>query len=175
MELTTIIQKLHNERAKLDQVINRPIVWRLRIQILTKPGHVGAIIVTRLIGPIAARAEKQLVPAEQARDETLKRAKAIKEAGASGLFVPGIAAADEIKAVAAACGLPLNVMARPGAPKAAELKALGAKRVSAATSIYNAAMAAATDAAREFLAEGDSEKLWARRGAPVDYNKLFQA
>lgn len=118
---------------------------------------------------------KQLVPAEQAQAETLKRAKAIKDAGASGLFVPGVFAADEIRAIAAGCGLPLNVMARPGAPKASELKALGAKRVSAATSIYNAAMAAVTEAAREFLTEGDSDKLWARRGAPVDYNAMFKA
>ncbi|MBI3437481.1 MAG: isocitrate lyase/phosphoenolpyruvate mutase family protein [Proteobacteria bacterium] len=118
---------------------------------------------------------KQLVPAEQAQAEALKRAKAIREAGASGLFVPGVFDAAEIKAIAAGCGLPLNVMARPGVPKAAELKALGAKRVSAATSIYNAAMAAVTVAAREFLIEGDSEKLWARRGAPVDYNALFKA
>ncbi len=80
---------------------------------------------------------KQLVPARCRRvTETLKRAKAIKEAGASGLFVPGLADAAEIKAIAAGCGLPLNVMARPGAPKAAALQALGAKRVSAATSHF---------------------------------------
>lgn len=117
---------------------------------------------------------KQLAPAHEAQAETLRRAKTIKEAGASGLFVPGLADAAEIKAIAAGCGLPLNVMARPGAPKAAELQALGAKRVSAATSIFNAAMAGASEAAREFLAEGDSDKLWARRGAPVDYNALFR-
>ncbi|HVK80808.1 MAG TPA: isocitrate lyase/phosphoenolpyruvate mutase family protein, partial [Verrucomicrobiae bacterium] len=34
---------------------------------------------------------KQLVPADQAVEETLRRAAAIKNAGASGLFVPGVA------------------------------------------------------------------------------------
>lgn len=118
---------------------------------------------------------KQLVPAEQAGEETLRRAAAIKNAGASGLFVPGIVKADEIKAVADTAGLPLNVMARPGLPAAATLKELGVKRLSAATATFNAAMAGVRDAAAAFLADGDSEALWARRGNPPDYNKLFGA
>lgn len=116
---------------------------------------------------------KQLAPAEQAQAETLRRAAAIKNAGASGLFVPGIVAADEIAAIVSGAGLPLNVMARPGLPKLAELKALGVKRLSAATSIFNAAMAGAREGAEDFLAQGDSDTLWQRRGAPLDYNKLF--
>lgn len=116
---------------------------------------------------------KQLVPAEQALTETLRRAAAIKSAGASGLFVPGIVKSDEIAAVVEGAGLPLNVMGRPGLPHAAELKALGVKRLSAATSIFNAAMAGAREAAVDFLADGNSDTLWERRGAPLDYNKLF--
>lgn len=118
---------------------------------------------------------KQLVPPEQAREETLRRAAAIKAAGASGLFVPGIVKADEIKAVVDGAGLPVNIMARPGLPKLDELKAIGVKRMSAATSIYTVAMAAAITATEEFLAEGDADALWARRGTPPDYNKLFGA
>lgn len=116
---------------------------------------------------------KQLAPAEQAVAETLRRAAAIKNAGASGLFVPAIVKPEEIAAVAEGAGLPLNVMARPGLPKADELKALGVKRLSAATAIFNAAMEGARAAAAAFLADGDSEALWARRGQPLDYNKLF--
>lgn len=118
---------------------------------------------------------KQLVPAEQAIEETLKRAAAIKVAGGSGLFVPGITSADDIAAVVSGAGLPLNVMARPGAPNAAGLRELGVKRLSAATSIFNAAMSSAIAATSEFLASGDSETLWAKRGTPPDYNKLFTA
>ena len=118
---------------------------------------------------------KQLVPAEQAIAETLRRGAAIKAAGASGLFVPGIASVDDIVAIAGGVDLPLNVMARPGAPNAVTLRELGVKRLSAATSIFNAAMASAIAAATEFLASGDSESLWAKRGSPPDYNKLFTA
>ncbi len=116
---------------------------------------------------------KQLAPAEQALTETLRRAAAIKNAGASGLFVPAIVKPEDIAAIVEGAGLPLNVMARPGLPKAAELKALGVKRLSAATSIFNAAMEAARDATAAFLRDGDSEALWGRRGSPPDYNKLF--
>jgi len=116
---------------------------------------------------------KQLVPEEQAVAETLRRAAAIKDAGASGLFVPAIVKPEQIAAVAEGAGLPLNVMARPGLPPAAELKKLGVKRLSAATAIFNAAMESARAATSAFLADGDSEALWSRRGAPPDYNKLF--
>jgi 2-methylisocitrate lyase-like PEP mutase family enzyme len=116
---------------------------------------------------------KQLVPAEQAIEETIKRARAIKAAGASGLFVPGIFESAQIKTIVDAAGLPLNVMARPGAPDAAQLRALGVKRLSAATSVFAAAMNATREAAEEFLAVGDSDALWKRRGAQLDFNKLF--
>ena len=67
----------------------------------------------------------------------------------------------------------LNIMARPGLPKLDELKKLGVKRMSAATSPYTIAMAALIESTEEFLAKGDAEALWARRGTPPDYNKLF--
>ncbi len=116
---------------------------------------------------------KQLVLAEQAVSETLKRAVAIKEAGGSGLFVPGVFDAAHIREIVQGAGLPVNVMARPGLPKVAELKTLGVKRLSAATAIFNAAMAGAIAATAEFLRDGDADALWSRRGAPPDYNKLF--
>lgn len=116
---------------------------------------------------------KKLVAPEEAVRETLRRAAAIKSAGASGLFVPAVAKPDDIAAIAEAAGLPLNVMAMPGVADAAELKALGAKRLSAATAVFNAAMAGAREAAEDFLRTGNSDDLWQRRGAPPDYNKLF--
>ncbi|MGE0742874.1 MAG: isocitrate lyase/phosphoenolpyruvate mutase family protein [Hyphomonadaceae bacterium] len=116
---------------------------------------------------------KRLAAPEQALEETLRRAAAIREAGASGLFVPAIHAPQDIATVVERAGLPLNVMAIPGVPTAKELKTLGAKRLSAATSIFNAAMAGAREAAEDFLAQGDSSALWERRGSPPDYNKLF--
>ena len=57
--------------------------------------------------------------------ETLARAKRYRDAGADGLFVPGLADVGEIGEVVASAGLPLNVMSLPGLPSAAELEALG--------------------------------------------------
>lgn len=116
---------------------------------------------------------KQLAPAEQAVEEILRRAEGIRNAGASGLFAPAIVKPEEIKAIAQGAGLPLNVMARPGLADAAALKELGVRRLSAATATFNAAMASLHEAAAAFLGAGDSEALWARRGNPPDYNKLF--
>jgi 2-methylisocitrate lyase-like PEP mutase family enzyme len=116
---------------------------------------------------------KQLVPVEQAVEETLKRAKAIKAAGASGLFVPGVFDTAQIKTIVEGCGLPLNVMARPGVPDAAGLRALGVKRLSAATSVFAAAMNETRAVTEEFLAGANSDTLWARRGPQLDFNKLF--
>jgi 2-methylisocitrate lyase-like PEP mutase family enzyme len=116
---------------------------------------------------------KKLVSAEEAVAETLRRAAAIKSAGASGLFVPAAIKPEDIAAIAEGAGLPVNIMALPGVPNAARLKELGVKRLSAATAIFNAAMAGAREAAEDFLATGDADQLWQRRGAPPDYNKLF--
>ncbi len=116
---------------------------------------------------------KALAPRETAAEETLRRAAAIERAGASGLFVPGIAHGPQISAIVEGTKLPLNVMARPEAPDATHLCALGVHRLSAATGLFNVAMAAAREAAEDFLRDGDSDTLWQRRGSPPDYNKLF--
>ena len=116
---------------------------------------------------------KSLVPPEQAVEETLRRAAAIERAGGSGLFVPGIAYGPHISAVVEGTKLPLNVMVRPEAPDATHLRALGVRRLSAGTALFNAAMAATREAAEDLLRDGDSDALWQRRGSPPDYNKLF--
>ena len=72
--------------------------------------------------------------------ETLRRAALYREAGASGLFAPGVVEAGHIETIARECGMPLNIMARPGVPAAAELAKLGARRLSSATGISRAAL-----------------------------------
>jgi 2-methylisocitrate lyase-like PEP mutase family enzyme len=117
---------------------------------------------------------KKLVAPEAALDETLRRAAAFKKAGASGLFVTGITDAATITAIVRGTDLPLNVIARPGLPKLADLRALGVRRLSAAAGLFNAAMAAARAAAEEMLRDGDSDALGARIGTPLHYNDLFK-
>src|SRR5215813_8696970 len=66
-----------------------------------------------------------LAPEDKRVAEALSRAKLYRDAGASGMFVPGLREPAEIRAVAAGARLPLNVMAWPGLPAAGELAQLG--------------------------------------------------
>jgi len=63
-------------------------------------------------------------------DEALTRAKAYTEAGASGIFMPGLKTPELIKRVAEEISLPLNIMMMPGLPAPKELAALGVARIS---------------------------------------------
>jgi 2-methylisocitrate lyase-like PEP mutase family enzyme len=91
--------------------------------------------------------------------ETLARAERYRQAGASGIFVPGLIDAADIRHIAAATGLPLNVMASPGLPPAPELARLGVRRLSAGAGIAQALWGRAASLAAAFLAEGRSELL----------------
>jgi 2-methylisocitrate lyase-like PEP mutase family enzyme len=117
---------------------------------------------------------KGLVPAEKRLAETLRRAEAMKAAGASGVFVPGAPAA-ELPALAKQIELPLNVMGWSGVPKAAELQAMGARRLSAATNMARAAWAVVAKAAQMYVFDGDNDALTAMGEAGADYNALFKA
>jgi 2-methylisocitrate lyase-like PEP mutase family enzyme len=68
-------------------------------------------------------------PAERF-DHAVRRAALYREAGADSLFVPGVHDAETIGKLARALPGPLNVLAVPGTPAAAELRALGVARVS---------------------------------------------
>ena len=117
---------------------------------------------------------KQLTQPEDAVEETLKRARALRDAGASGLFVPLAMKPEDIRAIASEIGLPLNIMAWPGAPSAAVLKSLGARRLSAATWMFRVAATALGQAASAFLQDGDSDALAALAGDRSDYNALIK-
>lgn len=116
----------------------------------------------------------KLVAPEAALAETIRRGRACKAAGASGLFVPFAVKPEEIKAIAEGVDLPLNLIATAGLPKAAALKALGARRLSAGTKIASAALRAAREAAEAFLANGDSDELASRVGEAVNHNALIK-
>lgn len=116
---------------------------------------------------------KGLAEGEAAVAETLRRAALYRQAGADGLFAPYVVDETHIRAIADGCGLPLNVMARPGLPVAARLEALGARRLSSATGLARAALNALKATTVDWLARGDSDALSAAGGEPTDFNKLF--
>ena len=95
-----------------------------------------------------------LAPEGRRVEETLARARRYREAGADGLFVPGVAEAGAIRELAAGAGLPLNVLAWPGLPGAAELERLGVRRLSAGSGIASAAYGQIAALAGEFLRTG---------------------
>lgn len=110
-----------------------------------------------------------LVDESKLVDETITRGKLYARAGADGFFVPGIAQADHITAVASAVSLPLNVMAWPGLAAATDLGRLGVRRLSAGSAISQVLWARAGDLAREFLQSGDSAPL---SQATMPYSRL---
>lgn len=112
-------------------------------------------------------------PGEASVAESLRRGGLYREAGADGLFVPWVFEPDHIRTIAAECGLPLNVISKPGLPLAAELAKLGARRLSGGTGPARAALAALKSAAANFLETGDSTALYAPSGDLGDMNKLF--
>lgn len=100
-----------------------------------------------------------LVPAEEQVEETIRRGWAAKEAGADGLFIPGLANKEAIKAIVTSVDLPVNLMAWPDLPGADELSKLGVKRLSAGSAIAQALWKHAADLAEGFLKTGNSAPL----------------
>jgi 2-methylisocitrate lyase-like PEP mutase family enzyme len=102
---------------------------------------------------------RELEPPARRLPETLARAERYRAAGADGLFVPGLMDRAETKAITSAVTLPLNLLARPGLPPAAELATLGVRRLSAGSGIAQALYGRAAALASAFLRDGVSDRL----------------
>ena len=114
-----------------------------------------------------------LAPPERRVEAVLERAAHYRDAGADGLFVPGLTAAADIGAIATGTPLPLNVMLRPTLPPLPELEALGVRRLSAGSDLAEAAFAQLGVLAAGFLEGGK-----AGDAGRMDYgaiNALFSA
>lgn len=79
--------------------------------------------------------------------ETLSRVRRYAEAGADGVFVPGLAEPTDIAAVVAAVDIPVNILFLPGRHTIAVLSDLGVRRVSTGSLLFRAALAACVDTA----------------------------
>lgn len=114
---------------------------------------------------------RPLVAPEARVAEVLRRAALYREAGASGLFAPGVREEADIAAIAAGCGMPLNVLVRPGFPPLERMRALGVRRLSAGSDIAEMADSYIAHAMGEFLRSGTI----APHGAPqLAYSQLNQ-
>lgn len=84
-------------------------------------------------------------------DAAIERAHAYADAGASGVFVPGLANLELLARMCWESPLPVNFMAFPGAPDAKAVAEAGVARISHGPFPYRAAMQGLKDAARELL------------------------
>ncbi|ULH13952.1 isocitrate lyase/phosphoenolpyruvate mutase family protein (plasmid) [Deinococcus sp. KNUC1210] len=80
--------------------------------------------------------------------ETLERARAYADAGADGLFVPGLIDLGLITELTAASPLPVNVLVQPDSPSLDQLAEAGVARLSHGPGPYRLAMKTLEDAAR---------------------------
>jgi 2-methylisocitrate lyase-like PEP mutase family enzyme len=120
---------------------------------------------------VNARIDTYLKSAGEAGErlgETLRRVDAYLEAGADGIFVPGVTNPAVLRELVAAIPAPLNVLVGPGSPTVRELTDLGVRRISAGSSIAQAAYAVVRRAARELLSTGTYTAL----ERDVDYGEL---
>ncbi|KUG08578.1 isocitrate lyase/PEP mutase family protein [Solirubrum puertoriconensis] len=79
---------------------------------------------------INARTDTYLLGTAQPLAETRQRAEAYEQAGADGLFVPGLTDLGHMRELSAATSLPLNVMCLPNLPSFDELQQAGVRRIS---------------------------------------------
>ncbi len=109
-------------------------------------------------------------PPQDGVRQVIERSRAYLEAGASGVFVPGLLDLDKLAEITAAVDAPVNVLAGPSAPSVAELKAAGVRRISVGNDLAGLAYATAERAAQQILETGEFTAL---RGA-ADYGAMQQ-
>ncbi|MEU4877303.1 isocitrate lyase/phosphoenolpyruvate mutase family protein [Streptomyces sp. NPDC021608] len=84
--------------------------------------------------------------------ETLSRLDAYQQAGADGVFVPGLADERRIARLVARLDVPLNILYSPTGPTVARLADLGVRRVSLGSLLYRRALGAALETLDEIRA-----------------------
>jgi len=91
---------------------------------------------------VNARVDNLWFGEEATVDAVLLRSLTYADAGADGIFVPGLVAPEDIRSIADGVGLPINVLAHPSLT-VGELGKLGVRRVSSGSLPYRAAVDAA--------------------------------
>ena len=85
-------------------------------------------------------------------EEALQRAAAYAEAGASGLFAPGLRDPELIKRLCDRSSLPVNILVLPDTPPTKTMAQLGVARISYGAAPYRQMSAALTEAAQKAFA-----------------------
>jgi 2-methylisocitrate lyase-like PEP mutase family enzyme len=116
----------------------------------------------------------KLAEGQAAYDETVRRARLYREAGANSIFAPGAVDETTIGNLVREVGCPLNVLAWPGLPDAARLAQLGVRRLSAGAGLAKASLGHTYELSQGFLRDGISEPFFAGALAAVGMNGLMK-
>src|SRR5437899_1990780 len=122
-----------------------------------------------------ARAEN-LIRGRPDLDDTIKRLQAFEKAGADVLYAPGLRDLETMRTVVQAVGKPLNVVMSAADPAltAAEMEAVGVKRLSVGGALSRLALAAFMKGAREMKEQGGFT--WVRDALPTaELKSIFRA
>ncbi|MFE2135632.1 isocitrate lyase/phosphoenolpyruvate mutase family protein [Streptomyces sp. NPDC059466] len=84
--------------------------------------------------------------------ETHRRLDLYRQAGADGVFVPGLTDPSRISALVKSLDVPLNILYSPSGPSVAHLADLGVRRVSLGSFLYRRALGAVLDAVGDIRA-----------------------
>ncbi|MGB7871886.1 MAG: isocitrate lyase/phosphoenolpyruvate mutase family protein [Mycobacterium sp.] len=119
-------------------------------KLISPKAHAAKVAAIKKLSPevfVNARADTYWLDQEANVSATLKRAEAYVEAGADGIFVPGVTDPADLLELTANIPLPVNVLVVPGL-SLAELADLGVRRVSTGSLPYRAAIDAAVQVAQ---------------------------
>lgn len=115
-----------------------------------------------------------LAQGEAAYEETVRRARRYRDAGADSIFVPMCVDEAVLARFVRAIDAPLNALAWPGLPPASRLKEIGIRRLSAGGGVAKTALDHIYALARAFLAEGRSELLTGPLTIPGGLNGIMR-
>lgn len=112
---------------------------------LADPAHHARLVAAMGESGLFVNARTDTYWLDTDRDSTLDRVRAYVDAGADGVFVPGMVADAEVEALVAAAGVPVNLLFQPGRLSIETVRALGVRRVSTGSLLFRAALGAALE------------------------------
>ncbi|MFC4855507.1 isocitrate lyase/PEP mutase family protein [Actinophytocola glycyrrhizae] len=112
---------------------------------LTDPAHHARLVAAMGESGLFVNARTDTHWLDTERAGTLDRVRAYVDAGADGVFVPGMIDGAEIEALVAAAGVPVNLLYQPGRLSVGTARGLGVRRVSTGSLLFRAALGAALE------------------------------
>ncbi|WP_395006074.1 isocitrate lyase/phosphoenolpyruvate mutase family protein [Undibacterium sp.] len=116
---------------------------------------------------------RQLAQEDAAVDMTIERLQQYHRAGANSGFVPGLMQLDEVKKVACAITMPLNIMVLPTMPSLTDLTCAGVRRFSVGPALFQNVYEHARLLARQFLSHHDVASLFDSHISFHEMNGMF--